>query len=165
LIKDKNMKQVPSLIKLLLSTSLSLGILSSQALGADMMAVDAWSRAMPPTARVVPVYLTLHNHGDNQVSLVKISSKFGAVELHNTVMENDMMRMQAVDKIVVQAKQQVKLAPMGLHAMITGLTQGVPAEGEVMPLTLNFDNGEQISINALVRKGTMPAKTDKHAHH
>jgi periplasmic copper chaperone A len=160
------MKQAHSLMTLLLSTSLILGILSNQALGADMMAVDAWSRAMPPTARVLPVYLTLHNHGDNQVSLVKISSKFGAVELHNTVMENDMMRMQAVDKIVVQAKQQVKLAPMGLHAMVTGLTQGVPAEGDKLPLTLVFDNGDEINISALVRKATMPANAAaKHDHH
>jgi periplasmic copper chaperone A len=159
------MKQAPSLMTLLVSASLILGILSSQALAADIMVVDAWSRAMPPTARVLPVYLTLHNHGDSQVSLIKISSKLGAVELHNTVMENDMMRMQAVDQIVVQAKQQIKLAPMGLHAMVTGLTQAVPAEGDVLPLTLSFDNGEQLSINALVRKGAMPEKADKHAHH
>ena len=159
------MKHAPSFMTLLASASLILGILSSQALAADIMVVDAWSRAMPPTARVLPVYLTLHNHGDSQVSLIKISSKLGAVALHNTVMENDMMRMQAVDKIVVQAKQQIKLAPMGLHAMVTGLTQAVPGEGDVLPLTLSFDNGEQMSINALVRKVAMPEAADKHAPH
>ncbi|MBB1270697.1 copper chaperone PCu(A)C [Shewanella sp. SR44-3] len=159
------MKKTASFIGLLLSAGLALAALSSQALAADMMAVDAWSRAMPPTARVLPVYLTLHNHSDKKVSLIKISSDFGAVELHKTVMENDMMRMQPVGQIAVQAKQQVKLAPMGLHAMITGLTQGVPAEGNKLPLTLVFDNGEEINITALVRKATMPAKAAKHDHH
>ena len=156
---------------LFLSASLTvMGLcVAGQALAADMMVVDAWSRAMPPTARVLPVYLTLHNHGDKPVSLIKISSEFGVVELHKTEVTNDTMKMLAVDAILVESKQQVKLAPMGLHAMITELTKSVPVEGDVLPITLSFDNGEQLSVNAKVRKPAdqsgdkQPA--DEHKHH
>jgi copper(I)-binding protein len=149
------------------SLLLGMGLcVTGQALGADMMAVDAWSRAMPPTARVLPVYLTLHNHSAKDISLVSISSEYGQVELHQTIMENDMMKMLSVDSIIVASNKQVKLAPMGLHAMITGLTQSVPKEGDTLALTLNFDNGEKINIDAKVHTPKMTEHASgEHQHH
>lgn len=149
------------------SLLLSAGLIAStSALATDMMAVDAWSRAMPPTARVLPVYLTLHNHSAKDISLVSISSEYGQVELHQTIMENDMMKMLPVDSIIVGAKKQVKLAPMGLHAMITHLARDVPKEGDTLALILQFDNGEKISIDAKVHtpKSAEHASGD-HQHH
>lgn len=151
------------------SLLLGMGLcVTGQALGADIMAVDAWSRAMPPTARVLPVYLTLHNHSDKPIALISISSAFGTVALHNTVMENDMMKMLPVDAISVAAKKQLKLAPMGLHAMITGLKRAVPVVGDTLPLTLSFDNGEQLVLQAQVRQPPMTEQASgehQHQHH
>jgi copper(I)-binding protein len=148
-MKDQHMKMIQLMSGLLLGASL---ISATSVLAADIMAENAWSRAMPPTARVLPVYVTLRNNGAKDVSLVSVSSSYGQAELHQTIMENDIMKMLPVNFIAIGSKEQVKLAPMGLHVMIKNLALDVPKEGNALPLTLNFDNGETISLDAKVTR-------------
>ena len=132
---------------LLLGASL---ICATPAFAADVTTEGAWSRAMPPSARVLPVYVTLRNSSAEDVSLVSVSSTYGQAELHETVMENDMMKMLPINAIVVGSNKQVQLAPMGLHVMITNLALDVPSKGSTLPITLTFDNGETISLDVKV---------------
>ncbi|MGL4455795.1 MAG: copper chaperone PCu(A)C, partial [Plesiomonas sp.] len=70
------------------------------------------------------------------------------------------MSMQAVAQIAIPAKGTMILQPGGLHIMLLNLHQALP-EGTTVPLTLTFDNGQQINIDA-VAKTVSPAKQHQH---
>ena len=61
-----------------------------------------------------------------------------------------MMKMLAINAIVVGSNKQIQLAPMSLHVMITNLALDVPSKGSTLPITLTFDNGETISLDVKV---------------
>ncbi|MCL1040130.1 copper chaperone PCu(A)C [Shewanella marisflavi] len=150
------MKQVFCLLVLLCS-----GVGSAQA--SELMVHDAWIRGMPPTSRVVPVYLSLHNPSNKPLVLKGISSPRGAVELHQTLMENEVMRMQSVGAIQIPPHGMVKLAPSGYHGMMSDFKGGVPALGEEVQLTLTLADGESLSVTAKVT--AQGAAHDHSMHH
>ncbi|MCL1076693.1 copper chaperone PCu(A)C [Parashewanella spongiae] len=139
-----------------------VSVFSSSTFATDVKIDDAWIRAMPPTSRVVPIYLTMENTGSKTVSLTAISSPRGYVEIHQTLMKDGMMRMQQVDKVDISAGGKSKLEPAGFHGMLMNFTDGVPAKGESVPLTLTLSNGDKVSITATVK---MSADTEDHSHH
>ncbi|MGB0895150.1 MAG: copper chaperone PCu(A)C [Parashewanella sp.] len=136
--------------------------ISQIATAADLIIDNAWIRAMPPTSRVIPIYLTIKNPSATANALISISSPRGYVEVHQTIMENGMMKMQAVDAVPVTANGVAKLEPAGYHGMMMNFTDSVPAKGESVPLTLKFKNGETISVKAKVK---MSADSGGHNHH
>ncbi|WP_428611245.1 copper chaperone PCu(A)C [Shewanella sp.] len=150
------MKQVFCLLVLLCS-----GIGAAQA--SELMVHDAWIRGMPPTSRVVPVYLSLHNPSNEPLVLKGISSPRGVVELHQTLMENEVMRMQSVGAIQIPPHGMVKLAPGGYHGMMSDFKGGVPALGEEVQLTLTLADGESLSVTAKVT--AQGAAHDHSMHH
>ncbi|MFV7785181.1 copper chaperone PCu(A)C [Shewanella marisflavi] len=150
------MKQVFCLLVLLCS-----GIGAAQA--SELMVHDAWIRGMPPTSRVVPVYLSLHNPSNEPLVLKGISSPRGVVELHQTLMENEVMRMQSVGAIQIPPYGMVKLAPGGYHGMMSDFKGGVPALGEEVQLTLTLADGESLSVTAKVT--AQGAAHDHSMHH
>ncbi|WP_428775363.1 copper chaperone PCu(A)C [Vibrio sp.] len=141
------MKQFLTLITLLVAS-----VLASIATAGDILVDHAWIRAMPPTSRVVPVYLTLHNQSDKPISLVAITSDIGVIELHQSIKENNMMRMEPVSRLTLSAGQTVKLAPGSYHGMLSHFAQGVPKEGSEVPITLIFESDNKISTVASVMK-------------
>lgn len=150
------MKQVFCLLVLLCS-----GVGAAQA--SELMVHDAWIRGMPPTSRVVPVYLSLHNPSNKPLVLKGISSPRGVVELHQTLMENEVMRMQSVGAIQIPPHGMVKLAPGGYHGMMSDFKGGVPALGEEVQLTLTLADGESLSVTAKVT--AQGAAHDHSMHH
>ncbi|NMH66441.1 copper chaperone PCu(A)C [Shewanella salipaludis] len=147
---------------------LGLGLLCLSSLGvnaSELMVHNAWIRAMPPSSRVVPVYLTLHNPGNTELILTGIRSPRGRIALHQSMMHNDMMRMQPVAQISIPAHAVVKLAPAGLHGMMSNFSSGVPAEGDTVPLTLILAQGEPLKVTAEVLNLGEQAEHDMHQQH
>lgn len=119
-----------------------------------LMVEGAWVRAAPPAARVTSGYLVLNNHGGQRRTLVAVSSpRFARVELHRTVIREGMATMQPLAEMKVPAGGTVRFAPGDLHLM---LMEGVSPieEGGHVPLNLTFKNGEVVSVDAPVRRGT-----------
>lgn len=150
------MKQVFCLLVLLCSGG-------GAAQASELMVHDAWIRGMPPTSRVVPVYLSLHNPSNKPLVLKGISSPRGVVELHQTLMENEVMRMQSVGVIQIPPHGMVKLAPGSYHGMMSDFKGGVPALGEEVQLTLTLADGESLSVTAKVT--AQGAAHDHSMHH
>ena len=143
--------------------ALLLAIVSSSALAKGFKVEDVWIRAMPPTSRVVPIYLTMVNHTGKPMELASISTKRGDVELHKSFMKAGMMRMEHVGFVEVPAHGKAKLQPEGFHGMMMNFTKGVPAKGEKVPLVLHFKNGDEVNVVAKVRKNG-PAVDHSHHH-
>ncbi|MFT8246498.1 copper chaperone PCu(A)C [Roseomonas sp. BN140053] len=96
-------------------------------------------------------FVTLRSTGAQADRLVSASSPAArAVELHNTVRDGDVMRMQPVPSIEIPAGGSVTLQPGGLHIMLVGLAQAA-RPGSTVPLTLNFERSGAVTVQLAVQ--------------
>jgi copper(I)-binding protein len=94
----------------------------------------------------------LMNEGDRADTLLSAESEVAeAVELHESKMEGDVMKMGPVSRIEVPAGGSATLEPGGLHVMLINLKQEL-TPGEKIPLTLNFERSGLMTIEAEVRE-------------
>ena len=99
------------------------------------------------------VYMVLANGGAAADRLMAAQADVAnAVEIHETRMEGDVMRMQQVEGgIEVPAGGQVELKPGGYHVMLIGLTRDLNV-GDTFPVTLEFASGNTLTVQAEVRQ-------------
>ncbi len=106
---------------------------------------------VPPSQTTTGAFLTVVNHGPADRALVDArTARAKTIELHEMVHEGDRMRMRQVERIVVAAGGRAELRPGGLHLMLFGLTAPLQ-RGERVPLTLVFDDGTTIDVEAEAR--------------
>lgn len=121
----------------------------------DLMITDTWMRATTSVARSTGGFFTVHNHGDNDERLLSASADFAMVQVHETVMQDGVNRMQEqADGIVIPAGGSVSFAPGAYHLMLMGLETGLPM-GEERQITLLFENAGEVVLNfeAEMRQG------------
>jgi copper(I)-binding protein len=98
-------------------------------------------------------FMTLSNPGAQPDRLLSAAGDLSAsVEIHETTMENDVMRMRPVEGgIEIPAGGQVELKPGGYHIMLMGLTRDLKP-GETVQLTLTFERAGEVEVTAQVRQ-------------
>jgi copper(I)-binding protein len=135
--------------------ALVLLMLSSLSLAAGITIEDPYVRAIPPGSTISASFLTLKNTSDKDIALVKAVSDIAEnVELHEHVHENGMMKMRQVPRINIAAKSETALKPGGYHIMLIGLKKTIQP-GDIIDMTLEFDNGDKQAIKAEVKKIAM----------
>jgi len=83
---------------------------------------DAWVRAQPSAAGMSVLYGTLSNESDNDLTITDVRcERVRRAEIHETVMENDMVRMRRIPELRLARGASVELRPGGLHLMLMGL--------------------------------------------
>ena len=120
---------------------------------ADQIKVDdPYVRAVPPGQPNSASFMGLHNADDQAHKLVDAHSQVAkVVELHTHIHEDGMMKMRRVPAIDLPAGETTILAPGGLHVMLIGLQQKL-VPGEKVALTLVFEDGSEVELQAPVRK-------------
>lgn len=120
---------------------------ADEAVAPDDVRIEApWARASIGTKRPTAAYFSLVNNGPGPISLVGVGSPItGHAEVHRSVMQGEIMRMEPAGDIEVPAGASVVLKPGALHVMLMGLTEPLK-KGEVFPLTLQFAEGQSIEI-------------------
>ena len=101
--------------------------------------------------------------------LVSASSPVaGVVEIHEMVMENDVMKMREIPALDLPAGEQVKLTPGGFHLMMMDLKQPITA-GKTLNFTLTLEDAKgkrrERQIEAQVRTGAAAAEGGEHGAH
>lgn len=125
---------------------------SLQVLAAEVQIINSTVRQPLPGRTVSAGYFTINNSSTQTVSLVAANSPwFEKVELHQHSYVDGMMRMEHVDSIVVGPNQTVHLQPGGLHLMLFTPKQALQLDQQV-PIELELDNGQKISVAAVVTK-------------
>jgi hypothetical protein len=154
---------------LLLNTLVAFAIgcfaLTASADGGELHFQDPWVRAAPPTVKVLAAYFVLTNKDATTRRITRVSSPaFERVEIHRSVMQGDMAHMAHQKELAIPPHGTVTLKPGGLHLMLIGAIKPLH-RGDSVPITLSFQNGEEVIINAPVRSGRMDSlEHSKHMH-
>jgi len=124
---------------------------------------DAYAYA-PLTATSPGVaYFTLTNSSDADIAVSGFASDcFASVELHRSVTENGIARMESVSKLIIEPGSTVRLAPGGLHLMLRKPGDGVAA-GSRCQVTIHRGNEQTLSftVDLLDRSRYQPAEPVK----
>lgn len=113
--------------------------------------------------------MVIRNNGDKDVKVVKAENPVSRVtELHNHINDGGVMKMRQVPGIDIKAKGEAVLKPGSLHVMLIDL-QAPMKEGDVVPITLGFDDGSSKKVEAKVVRPTampaaMPSAPAEHKH-
>lgn len=75
-----------------------------------------------------------------------------------------MMKMQQIESVEVPASGKVEFKPGGNHLMMFGLKQPLVA-GESFPITLQFENGGEITTEVSIEVDAPAASGAPQGHH
>jgi periplasmic copper chaperone A len=143
--------------------------------GADVHVHDAWARPVHAAAAAPAdthahgasmhdmhaqhaagaangaVYLTLRNAGLEADRLVRVESPVArAAEIHQSQIEDGIMRMRQVEGVSLPAGESVTLQPGGLHVMLVEVNRPLQP-GDRFPLVLNFEKNGAREVEVEVR--------------
>lgn len=129
----------------------------------DLVVSEPWSQELPPNAPTVAAYFVIHNTGESPDRLLSVETPVAEkAELHEHVMQGDLMKMQQVPSVAVPAKGDLTFAPMAYHVMLLGLKdRSLLADGKQFPLTLTFEKAGKVEVDVSVQKAPPMAG---HAH-
>lgn len=127
--------------------------LAAGAACAQVTVSEPWVRATVPQQRATGAFMNLT--APQGARLVEARSPVaGVVEIHEMVMENQVMKMRAIPGLDLPAGRAVELKPGGYHVMLMELKQQVK-EGETVPITLVVEGKdkkrETVEVKAAVR--------------
>ncbi len=146
------MKYVLSLILVML-LMVSCAPVGGQETEAQALTIDTpWARPALSGGNSA-VYFTIENPGQEADRLLGAQCDAAQmVQVHMTVMEADgtskMMHQEAVD---IPAGESISFEPGGLHIMLMNLTEDLQP-GQVLPVTLEFENAGAVEVMASVRE-------------
>lgn len=125
---------------------------------------DPWARATVPGQQGSGAFMTLTATRD-AVLLGGASPAAGVVEIHEMVLQDDVMRMRPVASLPLPAGQAVTLEPGGLHVMLMDLKAPLVA-GSELPLTLRVrdSDGAESSLELQVPVRALNAPRGQHGH-
>ena len=113
---------------------------------------EAWLRPSPPGVPVGAGYLTIVNRGAVSDELLKVATpRASMVQVHETRLEQGVMRMRELERLAIAPQSRVVLAPNGTHLMLMGLTEPLRV-GETVPITLRFARGGERTVLFEVRE-------------
>jgi copper(I)-binding protein len=96
-------------------------------------------------------YMRLENPTTTAIKIVSVSSpQFGMIELHRTVIENDVARMVEQAYLLIPANGVAELQPNGWHLMLM-MPNSALAPGDRVTLKLNLDSGSSVTVVAPVK--------------
>lgn len=131
---------------------------------AQVTVENPWVRATVPQQNGTGAFMQLTSKKDTK--LVQAESTVAKhVEVHEMVMENNVMKMRQVPELALPAGQQVELKPGGYHIMLIDL-HGQVKEGDDVPLTLTFENadGTRSAIDIKAPARPLASGPDGHGH-
>jgi len=107
-------------------------------------------------------YMSITNHSKSDDKLVSVTSPIsGAVEIHNHIQEDGVMKMRQVDGIEIKAGETIELKPGSFHLMM--FKAELPDGQDDVSLTLNYENAP--SVTMIVPLEGRGGKMDDHSGH
>jgi copper(I)-binding protein len=122
----------------------------------------AWVRPTVEGQLGTGAFMTLRSR--EPLRLVGASSAVaGVVEIHEMALQNNVMRMRAIEALPLPAGQPVELKPGGYHVMLMDLKRTLRA-GEQVAIELQFETADKRRVSQVVQaevrgaRGAAPQK-------
>ena len=120
--------------------------------GPSLTATDIEAVAPLPGRTFAAAYLTLHNQGADSLTISHVSSThFDKVEIHESQVVNDVVRMRKLDSLIIDPGMSVKFEAGGKHLMLIDPKVGLDV-GDSITLHFEYDNEGMLIISAPLRK-------------
>jgi copper transport protein len=133
----------------------ALAVINGFMVRGGLLASEGWMLAMP-SGYTGGVYVDLVNETGEVQTLVAFETDVSATaRLHQTVIENDMARMETVEQITLAAGETLRIAPGSYHLMLEGLMRELRV-GERFTVTLVFASGARLPVEVRVRDTVPP---------
>ena len=120
---------------------------------AQVTVKDPWVRATVSAQKATGAFMQITSAQDARLVEAR-SPVAGVVEVHEMVMEKDVMKMRAVKGLDLPAGKTVELKPGGYHVMLMDLKEQMK-EGATVPVTLVVEGKDKkrstIEIKAPVK--------------
>jgi copper(I)-binding protein len=121
----------------LLCTALTLALAGCD--NAPELQVAGYARPTVEGQSGSAAYLQIRNVGRGDDRLLAVTSpQVGSVSLHQSNVENGIMRMRSAEAPGLEAGETLTMSPGGLHLMLMGLKAPL-RPGTRLPLTLSFE--------------------------
>ena len=134
---------------------------------AQVTVKDPWVRATVPAQKATGAFMQITSAQDARLVEAR-SPVAGVVEVHEMVMEKEVMKMRAMKGLDLPAGKTVELKPGGYHVMLMDLKEQMK-EGTTVPVTLVVESKDRkrstVEVKAAVKPLTTPAKAEpEHKH-
>ena len=124
-----------------------------------------WVRASAPGQDSAAVYLRIVSQQEARVVAVT-SPLAGTAEIHSMTHDNGIMKMRALEALLLPAGQEVELGSGGTHLMLQDLKRPLKA-GSKVPLVfiIQFADGhkERVKVKAEVKPFAVEQKIQDHS--
>ena len=144
----------PILRCVLLAALLALALQDARAqeMKNGIMVMEPWAPPSLAGTHNGAAYFMLMNHGNTADRLISLSTPVaGKAEIHREEMTNGVMRMRPTGPLTLEPGEMITLKPGSLHVMLLDLKEPLKA-GEHFPLTLTFEKGGTMTLEATVSK-------------
>jgi hypothetical protein len=153
-------------IKSTVLAALAATTFAMPAIAQDIMVKDPYARSSAMSAKSGAAFMMIENTGDADDRLIAAASPAAEMVQLHTHEEDDMgvMRMIHVEEgFAVPAGETLMLKRGGHHVMFMGLT--APFEqGDMIPLTLTFEEAGEMEIEVPVDLERKPMHGHQHGH-
>lgn len=132
--------------------SLFFAAIALPASAQDITIEDAYARVARPSAPVGAAFFIIRNTGAEADRLIGASTELAAIaEIHTHIQTDEgIVQMRPVEGgLEIPALGEHALERGGDHIMIMGLTEPLE-QGDMLPLTLVFENTGGISVDIVV---------------
>lgn len=92
---------------------------------APLIATDVAVSRPKPGMQMSAAYINLSNNTNEAITITRVTSpEFESVEMHESILENGISRMYALEDVTIAAGQMVNFRPGGKHLMLMRPTGG-----------------------------------------
>lgn len=125
-----------------------------------------WIKEVVANNKSTSGYFTIENTNDEDEHLIFMSSNFSEkTELHNMIVENDIMKMKHLSEgVIIKAKTKLILKPGGHHLMFIKLNEGLQLKKKY-DVHFRFKSGKTIVLSMPVKNQASNYKEKIHHHH
>ena len=105
---------------------------------------------VPSVQKTTAVFMTIRNNSADDDFLIGAQADIAeACEMHEMVMEGEVMRMQKLDSVEIPAGGSVEFKQGGLHLMLINLKREIKT-GESIKIMLKFKNSNEVEVTGMV---------------
>ena len=116
--------------------------------GPTLSVSDVQVVAPAPGRSATVAYMSVRNSGSEETTLLRVTSPdYESAELHETRIEDNVARMNALKKVVIAAGASARFEPGGKHIMLMQPVRAFPP-GTMVSLTLHFAADSELVVEA-----------------